>query len=131
MSVGETGKLRFDYRMTEIDPMIFHAPTESASLHTLRQRVHWLKWLLPAMLLLVVIVYEIGPSRWINNDLGSLYHALSEILIYGTVGPLLAFVLLDFWNRWLEERETSETQSQILARARAQAADHTQLSDDV
>ncbi len=111
--------------------MVINSSNAPSPLHSLRQRVHWLKWLLPAALLLIVIAYEIGPSRWINNDLGGLFHAISEILIYGTIGPALAFVLLDFLNRWLEERETSEVQAQVLARARERAADHTQLSDDV
>jgi len=111
--------------------MVINLPNLPSPLHSLRQRVHWLKWLLPAALLLIVVAYEIGPSRWISNGWGGLYHAVSEILIYGTIGPLLAFVLLDFWNRWLEERETSELQAQVLARARERAADHTQLSDDV
>ena len=111
--------------------MIVTAPNVSPPVQTLRHRVQWLKYLLPAALLLIVIVYEFGPSRWINNDLGGFFHAASEVMIYGTIGPALAYVLLDFFNRWLEERETSELQAQVLAKARERAANHTQLSDEV
>lgn len=115
----------------EADDMVIHSPNIPSPLHILRQRVHLFQWLVPTILLLIVIAYEAGPSRWINNDLGGIFHAISEILIYGTIGPVLAFVLLHILNRWLEERETSEVQAQVLAKARERAANHTQLSDDV
>src|SRR3990172_7021006 len=99
-------------------------------LPALRRRLGLLQWLVPAGLLLLVVAFEIGPSRWIHNRMGDMYHFVAEILIYGTVGPVLAFILLDFLGRWLEERETSDLQAQVLARARAQARLPRQLRDD-
>jgi signal transduction histidine kinase len=99
-------------------------------LPALRRRLGLLQWLVPAGLLLLVVAYEIGPSRWIHDRMGDTYHFVAEILVYGTVGPVLAFILLDFLGRWLEERETSDLQAQVLARAREQARLHRQLSDD-
>jgi len=96
----------------------------------IRRRLDLLKWLMPAGLLLLVVVYEAGPSRWILRNLGDLYHFLGQVLIYGTVGPILAFKLLDFFSRWLEECETSELQAQVLARAREQAQINHRLNDD-
>jgi signal transduction histidine kinase len=99
-------------------------------LPALERRLGLLRWLVPAGLLLLVVAYEIGPARWIHDRLGATFHFAAEILVYGTVGPVLAFVLLDFLGRWLEERETSELQAQVLARAREQARLNYQLSDD-
>lgn len=99
-------------------------------LPTIRRRFGLLRWLLPLGLLLFVVAYEVGPSRWIHDNLGDAYHFAAEIVLYGTVGPALAFKLLDFLNRWLEERETSELQAQVLAQAREQARLSHKLSDD-
>ncbi|MBI3243484.1 MAG: hypothetical protein HYZ49_14465 [Chloroflexi bacterium] len=101
------------------------------SLSAIRQRLGLLKWLAPTGLLLVVVIYEIGPARWIHDVIGETHHFLAEIVIYGSVGPLLTFTLLHFLGRWLEERETSDLQAQVLARARQQAEVGHQLSDEV
>lgn len=98
---------------------------------TIRHRLGLLKWLVPVALLLLVVVYEAGLSRWIHDSLGTTYQFLGEILVYGTVGPILAFTLLDYLGRWLEERETSDLQAQILARARERAQINHTLDDDV
>jgi len=102
----------------------------SAPLLDLRRRIHWLKWIVPAALFLFVIVYEIGPSQWIHDGFGNSLHLAAEIILYGTVGPVLAFTVLDFLGRWLDERETSELQARILARRREEVKIHHQLSDD-
>jgi signal transduction histidine kinase len=89
-----------------------------------------LKWLMPLGLLALVVVYEVGPSRWLHDSLGAPYHFLAESLIYGTIGPALTFTVLDILGRWLEERETSDLQAQVLAQAREQAKINHKLSDD-
>jgi signal transduction histidine kinase len=115
---------------------ITHQPSPPAAelpslpLSTIRRRFGLLRWLLPVALLLFVVAYEVGPSRWIHDNLGDAFHFAAEIVLYGTVGPALAFKLLDFLNRWLEERETSELQAQVLAQAREQARLNHKLSDD-
>ena len=99
-------------------------------LSALRRRLGLLKWLVPAGLMLIVAIYELGPARWILNALGARYHLVAEILVYGTLGPALAFVLLDLLGRWLEERETSELQAKVLAQAREHVRVSRQLNDD-
>jgi len=96
----------------------------------LRRRLSLLQKLAPIGLLFLVIAYEIGPARWIHDWLGDAYHFVAEILVYGTVGPALAYLLLDFLGRWLEERETSELQAKVLAQAREHARISHQLSDE-
>ena len=96
----------------------------------LRQRVERLRWLAPAGLLLLVIINELGLARWVEAHAGHTLSVTLDILIYGSVGPVLAYLLLTVVGRWLEERETSEAQSQALHRARALAQQNHDLTDD-
>jgi signal transduction histidine kinase len=80
--------------------------------------------------MLIVALYELGPARWIHDRLGVTYHFIAEILIYGTVGPALAYVLLDLLGRWWEERETTELQAQVLGQAQKHIQVDRQLDDD-
>ncbi len=80
--------------------------------------------------MLLVIAYEIGPANWLHNRLGHSYHILADILLFGSVGPALTFVLLHFLDRWLEERETSELQAQRLAQVREEAKNSRTLNDN-
>jgi signal transduction histidine kinase len=95
----------------------------------LRKHIHWLSWAAPISLAILVILYQIGPARWIHEAYGIRYHLYAEILIFGTVGPLLAFLVLHFVWRWLEERETSELQSQVIDKVREQVDISLTLSD--
>lgn len=97
---------------------------------TFRHHFSRLRWLIPGGLMLLVIAYEIGPARWLHNQFGFTYHLVAEVLLFATVGPLLAFVLLDFLWRWLDERDTSDLQAQLLAQTREQAQTGYRLSDD-
>lgn len=106
-------------------------PAETSPiLTTLRERVRWLRRILPVGLLLLVVIYEVGPAYWIHDAIGEQYHFLAEILVYGTVGPVLAFLSLDLLDRWLEERATTEAQAQRLAQIDAHAKISQQLNDD-
>jgi signal transduction histidine kinase len=93
----------------------------------------WLKvlrWVLPFALLLIVILYETVVAPWFHEGFGEKYHYLSEIVFYGTIGPILTFVLLDFLDRWLEEKETNDLQSRILAEVKAYAGMSHKLNDE-
>ena len=94
------------------------------------KRIRLLRWLIPLAIALLVLVYEIGPARWLYDDFGPSAHLIAEILFYGTTGPVLAFLLLDFLSKWLEEKETSDLQSQVLAEAREHEQISKSLSDD-
>lgn len=99
-------------------------------LATFRSRLRLLRWLVPVSLAILVIAYEVGPARWIYNGLGFPYHLLAEILVFGTIGPIVVFLLLDLLWRWLDERDTSDYQSRLLAQAREDACRSRQLTDD-
>jgi signal transduction histidine kinase len=95
----------------------------------MRRRIRMLQWTVPLGLVLFVVIYQIGPARWILESLGVQPHLIAEILVFAVVGPLLAYWLLHFLSRWLEEREISELQAQLLAHTREQARISHELSD--
>ena len=96
----------------------------------LQRRISVLKWAAPVALALLVIAYEIGPAMWLYQRQGLTLHIVADLLLFATVGPILAFVLLHFLGRWLEERESREVLSQILAHVREEAEQSRKLSDD-
>ena len=102
----------------------------SPILPRLRQRVSLLKWLVPAGLMFLVAVYEFGPAQWIYAQGGLKSQIVADVLIFGTVGPVLAFIALSLLEQWFEEREISDLQSEILADARSDSERSRQLTDD-
>jgi hypothetical protein len=99
-------------------------------LSSFRQHLRLLRWLIPVALVLLVSAYELGPSRWVYETYGFTSHLIIEILLFAAVGPILAFVTLDLFWRWLDERDTSDLQAQLLSEARQDAKKSRQLADD-
>lgn len=99
-------------------------------LTSFHQQLKVFKWLIPTGLMLLVVVYEVGPSRWIYEGFGFTYNLLIEILIFGTVGPALAFVLLELLGRWIDEKETADLQARLLAQANEKELEVRQLNDE-
>ena len=87
-------------------------------------------WLIPVSLFLLVVGYQLGPAQWIHHHLGHPYHIASEVLVFGTAGPLLAFGSIYLLRLWLEERDTSDLQSQLLDQAQEEVERSRQLNDD-
>jgi len=104
------------------------APTEETTGATLH-RLRWMRWWVPLILMALVVAYEFGISRLIHEVWGSWAHYVVDALVYGTVGPLLAFGSFSFLIRWLEERQTSELQAKILKQAREYARHHHEFTD--
>ncbi|HZD10461.1 MAG TPA: hypothetical protein VE553_03895 [Candidatus Binatia bacterium] len=101
-----------------------------ALLTHLRPRFQQLQWVVPAGLILLAVAYEMGPVHWIHGHLGYSYHILGDIFFFGAVGPALAFLSLHILDRWLDERDTSDWQAQLLAQARAEAKECRELNDE-
>lgn len=138
MTLSISGETRFHNKMTDsrenqtlgrqlLTPFREQLPL---TLSAIRRRIRLLQKLVPIGLLLLVVVYEIGPARWLHDRLSAGSHFVAEIMVYGAVGPMLAYVFLEFLGRWLEERETNELQAQALALARERARLNRKLSDD-
>ncbi|MFQ5617013.1 MAG: ATP-binding protein [Anaerolineales bacterium] len=75
---------------------------------SLKQRITLLKRVLPPVLALVVVLYQLGPARWVHDTLGHSIHFGVEILFYASAGPLLAYWTLNLIGRWLDEKEQAE-----------------------
>ena len=98
--------------------------------HKISRRMHLLRWAVPLTLAAFVVFYQLVFASWIRDTYGVQAHNIAEILIYATSGPLLAFLVLDYLGRWIEEKETSELQAQMLAETRANLLLSRELSDD-
>jgi hypothetical protein len=96
----------------------------------LHRRLRLLKWLIPLGLVLFVIFYELGPAHWIHERLGFDSHLLAEVIVFGTIGPGLAFLTLEMFGRWIGERETVDLQASLLASAREKEQEVRQVTDD-
>lgn len=96
----------------------------------LRSHPRLLRWLLPVTVLLLIIVYQLIAAGWIHTRLGYPYHIVAEILFFAALGPVLAFLFARSFEQWLDERDTSDWQAQLLDAARADAARSRQLNDE-
>jgi hypothetical protein len=99
-------------------------------LMALRHKLRLLRWLVPVTMALLVIAYEALPGPWLLAHYGLGVHTAVEILLFGTFGPLLAFIVLDFFGRWVDERDTSDLQARLVAEARADVKRSRALCDD-
>jgi signal transduction histidine kinase len=95
----------------------------------LSARLRLLRWVLPLSTAALVIFYQLVVSHWIHYNWGEGYRSMLELLFYGTAGPVFAFLMLDIFARWMEEKETSELQSQVLAQTREHIDAGRQLND--
>ena len=96
----------------------------------LRHKLGLLKRLIPIGLILIVIGYELGPSRWIYIRYGFNIHLTFEILIFATIGPVLAYLVLELLHRWIEEKETADIQANLISVAKERELAVRQISDD-
>ncbi len=78
------------------------------------RRVHLLRWALPPVIAVVVLVYQLGIAAWAHDHLGHLAHTLLELAFYGVLGPVVSWVTLSWIGIWLREKEAAEQ----VARAR-------------
>jgi hypothetical protein len=95
----------------------------------LRRRLRVLRWAGPISLFVLVVAYQFGPALWLERNFGPSARQIGAVLFYGTVGPILLWLLLEMLDRWLHERETSELQSSLLMQAREAARARDESSD--
>ena len=77
--------------------------------HALRQRVALLRWTLPVALIILTAAYELGPAKWLPENLQDPVDI--EILLYGLLSPLLAFWALTLIGNWLDKTQQAEQQA--------------------
>ena len=119
-----------EYFDLEIYNLPLAEPSKKMPWASLRRRLDLLQWLAPAGMVFLVVIYEISVARFVYDRWGSGHHFLVEIFFFGTLGPALVFALLFVFRRWLEERETSDLQAQILELARKQVKGSQAATED-
>lgn len=88
-----------------------------------------MRWISPLTFFVLVILYQLGLAFWIHQNIGHELHFVAEILFYGGGGALMAFLLVDFFAKWREEKETSDLQAQVLEQTREYLINSRRLSD--
>lgn len=83
---------------------------------TLAQRITALRWTLPATLALLTVLYQLGLARWVHDSMNDAVHFMIEVLFYGTLYPLMAFLALTRVGHWLDEKERVERQARATER---------------
>lgn len=75
---------------------------------SLNQRITILRWLLPLVIVLVVVFYQLGIARWAHDNYNDAVHFAVEIIFFSTTGPLAAFWILSLIRQWLQEKQVAE-----------------------
>src|SRR5512136_200428 len=103
------------------------------SYSTLKRRVAIWRWTFPLALALLAFTYQFGPVRWVQSNYGDRADFYVDILLYGTLGPLLTFGAITRIGVWLDEKEHAEKQArtseQRLASVIATSADAILILD--
>lgn len=99
-------------------------------LQLLRAKRHLIRWFLPATVLCLILIYELVAALWLHNRIGYSYHVVAEILVLATLGPTVAFFFARLVDQWLDERDTSDWQAQLLVSTRVNLKISRQLNDE-
>ncbi len=90
-------------------------------------RIRWLRYFLPPVLVTIVIGYQLGIAQALERNYGHFVHYGVEIGFYSLTGPLVTWLTLVWVERRLKEKEalerTVQAQSQQLASLTAVSAD--------
>src|SRR5664279_2244512 len=77
----------------------------------LRPRISILRWVLPIVLGLLAVLYEIGPGRWIHDIYSATAYFDIDVAFYGVMVPILTFAVLTLLGQWLNKKEQAERQA--------------------
>jgi PAS domain S-box-containing protein len=83
---------------------------------TLHYRIGILRWALPCITGMLAVIYETSLGRWIHDAIGPNAYFNVDIAFYGTVVPLLIFMVLTLIRRWLEMAQRAAQQAQVSER---------------
>lgn len=97
---------------------------------SLTDRIRWLRFVLPPLLIVIVIVYQLGVAQTLETNYGHPVHYGVEITFYSLTGPLVTWLMLIWVERKLAQQERLERQVQaaehekaaVLAEERARMA---------
>jgi len=81
---------------------------------TLRQRILSGRWVLSAIWIIGVILYQLVIANWVHDSFSENLHYLVEIIFYGSIGPLLAIAFLILVDKWLYQMEQVEQKANTM-----------------
>lgn len=94
---------------------------------TLVERIRWLRYVLPPILVVTVAFYQLGVAQWLSREYGHAVHYGFEIAFYSMTGPVATWLTLAWVERRLREKEALE--QEVRARTQ-QLASLTEASAD-
>lgn len=77
---------------------------------TLLERIRRLRYILPPLLALLVIWYQLGIARFLQDTYGHLIHYSVEIAFYSLAGPMVTWLTLVWVESRMAEKEALERQ---------------------
>ena len=77
---------------------------------TLIERIHWLRLLLPPLLAIWVVTYQLGFAQALEAAYGHTVHYGVEIAFYSLAGPIVTWITLAWIERNMREKEFLERQ---------------------
>jgi signal transduction histidine kinase len=82
-------------------------------------RVRWLRYILPPLLVFVVVFYQLGIAQALENNFGHTVHYGVEVAFYSLTGPVVTWLMLVWMERKLEDQERLEQQVQVAEQEKA------------
>ncbi len=82
-------------------------------------RIRWLRYLLPPLLAVWVVAYQLAIAQPVEATYGHLVHYGVEIAFYSLAGPVVTWLTLVWVERNVREKELLEAQVRRVARERA------------
>ncbi|HLC04142.1 MAG TPA: HAMP domain-containing sensor histidine kinase [Anaerolineales bacterium] len=76
----------------------------------LSERLRVLQWALPALIMLVAALYQLGPARYVHDNFGTWAHYGLEVFFYGTTGPIGVWITLRVVRGWVQQKEQAEAE---------------------
>jgi signal transduction histidine kinase len=85
-----------------------------------------LRYILPITAFLLVVVHQFLAHTWFRST-PWLQQFLWQVLFYGTIGPMVVWFALNWFARWVHERDEAEAHLRCLYQISRQAATATEM----
>jgi signal transduction histidine kinase len=82
-------------------------------------RVRWLRFILPPVLVFIVVFYQLGIAQTLETHYGHTVHYGVEVAFYSLTGPLVTWLMLVWVEHKLSEQEKLEKQLQSAEQEKA------------
>jgi signal transduction histidine kinase len=85
-----------------------------------------LRYILPIAAFVLVLIHQSLAYAWFRQNPG-LAHFVWQVVLYGTVGPVVVWFALNWFAQWIRERDEAEAHLDCLYRISRQAATATEM----